>query len=82
VWGDRYHRRDLGSPREVRNALVYVNNNHLKHHEWDAPDRAWPEAATLRLAASVNARNTHGPDLMRVPRWRLAETGNAGLKAA
>ena len=36
VWGDRYHRRDLGSPREVRNALVYVNNNHLKHHEWDA----------------------------------------------
>jgi len=36
VWGDRYHRRDLGSPRDVRNALVYVINNHLKHHEWDA----------------------------------------------
>jgi len=31
VWGDRYHRRDLGSPRAVRNVLVYVINNHLKH---------------------------------------------------
>ena len=36
LWGDRYHRRDLTSPREVRNCLVYVNNNHLKHHELDA----------------------------------------------
>ena len=24
VWADRYHRRDLGSPRDVRNAVVYV----------------------------------------------------------
>jgi hypothetical protein len=36
VWADRYHRRDLGSPRDVRNAVVYVIDNHLKHHEWDA----------------------------------------------
>jgi putative transposase len=36
VRADRYHRRDLVSPRDVRNALVYVINNHLKHHEWDA----------------------------------------------
>jgi REP element-mobilizing transposase RayT len=35
VWGDRYHRRDLGTPSEVRNALVYVINNHLKHGEVD-----------------------------------------------
>jgi hypothetical protein len=35
LWGDRYHRRDLSSPRDVRNALLYVINNHLKHHEWD-----------------------------------------------
>jgi putative transposase len=35
VWGDRYHRRDLGSPRAVRNALVYVLANHLKHGEVD-----------------------------------------------
>ena len=27
VWGDRYHRRDLTSPRSVRNALIYCINN-------------------------------------------------------
>jgi putative transposase len=36
VWGDRYHRRDLPSPREVRNALVYIINNHMKHGESEA----------------------------------------------
>jgi REP element-mobilizing transposase RayT len=35
IWGDRYHRRDLGSPRQVRNTLVYVLANHLKHGETD-----------------------------------------------
>jgi hypothetical protein len=35
VWGDRYHRRDLTGPRAVRNALVYVLANHLKHGEYD-----------------------------------------------
>jgi len=36
VWGDRYHRRDLAGPRAVRNALVYLFANHLKHGEYDA----------------------------------------------
>ncbi|AKU98167.1 hypothetical protein AKJ09_04831 [Labilithrix luteola] len=31
IWGDRYHRRDLTSPRQVRNALVYVIANFKKH---------------------------------------------------
>ena len=31
VWGDRYHVRLLRTPREVRNALVYVLNNFRKH---------------------------------------------------
>lgn len=35
VWGDRYHRRDLTGPRSVRNALVYLFANHLKHGEYD-----------------------------------------------
>jgi REP element-mobilizing transposase RayT len=35
VWGDRYHRHDLASPSAVRNALVYVLSNHLKHGEYD-----------------------------------------------
>ncbi len=31
VWGDRYHRRDLTSPQQVRNALVYCLSNYKKH---------------------------------------------------
>jgi len=31
VWSERYHSRLLGTPREVRNALIYVLNNWLKH---------------------------------------------------
>jgi putative transposase len=31
VWGDRYHRRDLTSARQVRNALVYCLQNYKKH---------------------------------------------------
>jgi hypothetical protein len=31
LWGDRYHARMLSSPRDVRNALVYVLNNFRKH---------------------------------------------------
>jgi hypothetical protein len=32
VWADRYHARGLATPREVRNALVYVLHNFRKHH--------------------------------------------------
>jgi len=31
VWADRYHARDLTSPREVRNVLSYVFQNYKKH---------------------------------------------------
>ncbi len=31
VFSDRYHDRILRTPREVRNALVYVLRNHVKH---------------------------------------------------
>ncbi len=31
AWGERYHSRELGSPREVRNALAYVLQNFKKH---------------------------------------------------
>jgi putative transposase len=30
-WRDRYHRHDLVTPREVRNAIVYVTMNVRKH---------------------------------------------------
>ena len=31
VWADRYHREDLRTPRQVRNALVYCLANYKKH---------------------------------------------------
>lgn len=31
IWQGRYHRRDLTSPKQVRNALVYVIANSKKH---------------------------------------------------
>ncbi|MEM6370075.1 MAG: transposase [Myxococcota bacterium] len=33
VFGDRYHARALRTPREVRNALLYVLNNYRKHEK-------------------------------------------------
>jgi len=36
VFADRYHARILRTPREVRNALVYVINNARKHGAWSA----------------------------------------------
>jgi hypothetical protein len=39
VFGDRFHERELSSPRQVRNALVYVLQNSRKHGVWvDGPD--------------------------------------------
>jgi hypothetical protein len=43
VWGDRYHRRDLESPRDVRNAVVYVMNN--------------PCGTTSQVAISIGVRS-------------------------
>src|SRR6185369_10464412 len=37
-WADRWHGRDLEGPRQVRNALVYVLQNHKKHADTAALD--------------------------------------------
>jgi REP element-mobilizing transposase RayT len=34
LWTDRYHARDLGSPREVRSAIAYVLLNRRRHAAW------------------------------------------------
>src|SRR4051812_4957909 len=36
-WADRWHAHTLTAPREVRNALRYVLQNHLKHGSFNAP---------------------------------------------
>ena len=35
VWGDRYHARAVESPRETRNAIVYILMNFKKHRPHD-----------------------------------------------
>jgi putative transposase len=40
VWRDRHERHDLRTPREVRNALVYILFNHRKHAR-GTPGEAW-----------------------------------------
>ena len=37
-WADRFHSRELESPRQVRNVLVYVLQNHRKHSQSAALD--------------------------------------------
>ena len=41
VFGDRYHARELSTPRETRNAIVYVLSNRRKH----AAKTAWATGA-------------------------------------
>ena len=76
VWADRYHARSLRTPREVRNALVYVLNNWRKHVPGAAgldprssafSFQGWgsPIARTKRLAPLASARTW----LLRVG-WR------------
>ena len=53
--GDRYNTKELLTPQEVRNTLVYVLGNHLEHREPNVgfvdPCSSGPYvAATERLA--------------------------------
>jgi REP element-mobilizing transposase RayT len=75
VWGDRYHARDLKTPRAVRNAIVYVLMNAKKHGARlpsgiDAFSSApWFEGFAERLVPSTDVAP------VRSPRTWLASTG-------
>ena len=64
VFVDRFHEHELHTPREVRNALVYVLQNLNKHHIWlDAPDPlssgpafdGWQRRSVGRVAAGFGS---------------------------
>jgi putative transposase len=57
VWGDRYHARELSSPREVRAALVYVLMNHKKHRV--ARRRVMTDAGPTRDAGVTGALDAY-----------------------
>jgi hypothetical protein len=48
VWSDRYHARALATPREVRNALVYV----LQNFRWMARRRGGRRLGVAGTAAT------------------------------
>lgn len=76
VWGDRYHRHDLTTPREVRNALVYVLQNGAKHHRSFAVLDPFSSAAYFDGWASAHRlRPRDGPSPVARPRFWLLTTG-------
>lgn len=82
VWAERFHARWLASPREVRNALVYVLHNWRRHGHRDcgvdpcssAPwFRGWKETPTLvPSSAPVAAARTW------LARWGWRRCGLVG----
>ncbi len=70
VWDDRYHARELRTPREVRNALAYVLRNWLHHV---------PGARGIDPCSSAmwfRGRHTSGtPSPLPPPRTWLARIG-------
>ena len=58
VWGDRYHRRELTSPKAVRNAVVYCLQNHKKHFEITHGERTIDVCSSARWFEGWNAPRT------------------------
>lgn len=76
VFADRYHSRTLSTPREVRNALVYVLHNARKHGvEVQGIDRCSSGAAfdgwSQPLGARREARADQAPPIANARSWLL-----------
>lgn len=56
VWSGRYHREDLTSPRQVRNALVYCLANFRKHTPHDVGARNIDYCSSARWFTGWNER--------------------------
>src|SRR3954451_20929641 len=61
VWGDRYHRRDLTSARQVRNAIVYCLANYKKYHHVGSGARRIDLCSSARWFTGWNAVRHPGP---------------------
>ncbi len=78
VWGDRYHRRDLTSARQVRNAIVYCLQNYKKHHGVGSGVRRIDPCSSARWFTGWNAVREHheedGPRPSEDPHTVLLKT--------
>jgi hypothetical protein len=75
-WADRWHGRDLAGPRQVRNALVYVLQNHRKHSRSAALDPLSSAASFDGFASALPAAfRGIGPPCAAAARTWLLKTG-------
>jgi hypothetical protein len=59
-WADRWHGRALAGPRQVRNALVYVLQNRLKHRLTTHSDGRGTASVYAQLDPLSSAEWFHG----------------------
>jgi putative transposase len=74
LWADRYHSRILRTPREVRNALVYVLQNARKHGIWLPgldPCSSASEFDGWRERRIVSVTTSHLPPVVPAVSWLL-----------
>ncbi len=62
VFADRYHLQVLGTPQQVRNALVYTLNNARKHNSWK-PKRPDPYSSGVDFEHWLEPRAAWDKDL-------------------
>jgi REP element-mobilizing transposase RayT len=77
LWGDRWNGRDLRSPREVRNCLVYVLMNFKKHVRGargadDRSSAAWFDGWRERAFVRMDAELARDPPVRRPRTWLAA----------
>ena len=74
VWGDRFHSHALATPREVRNALIYVLQNWRKHLRNVRGLDPWSSAAWFTGWRQPSAMPPGRPPVSRARTW-LASVG-------
>jgi hypothetical protein len=87
-WADRWHGRDLEGPRQVRNALVDVLQNHKKHSRSASLDPlssagsfdGFCERATRSISQHWTAMCCCGEDVA-TPGWLAIPTPRSGVPA-
>jgi REP element-mobilizing transposase RayT len=90
LWDGRYHRHDLKTPRETRNALVYVLGNWRKHRDRTAgldpcSSARWFDGWRPPVGPAVAEPRVHAarPPVCRARTWLLAvEWRRGGLLGA
>lgn len=83
-WADRFHARELSSPSDARNTLVYVLANHRKHERSPRVGvdpyssgpwfRGWQESHPLPLAAAISRKilDPDAPPIVAATTWLLS----------